>query len=146
MTNNIRLANLRTRLLAEQRASLMQAADAGVVPAAGALARIACAEGALAAVETMFDEQVAGSNQSVSTETPAPREGTTTNGTVKWFNVTKGFGFIEPDDGGPDAFVHISAVERAGMTTLQEGQKLSYEMVADKRSGKQAADRIKAVG
>ncbi|MGY3646437.1 cold shock CspA family protein [Bradyrhizobium sp. LM4.3] len=52
-------------------------------------------------------------------------------GTVKWFNATKGFGFIQPDDGGQDVFVHISAVERAGLGTLNEGQKISYEIVAD---------------
>lgn len=66
------------------------------------------------------------------------------NGTVKWFNATKGFGFIQPDDGGQDVFVHISAVERAGMSNLSEGQKLSYEMVADKRSGKMSADKLQA--
>ena len=66
-------------------------------------------------------------------------------GTVKWFNATKGFGFIQPDNGGPDAFVHISAVERAGMSDLKEGQKLSYEVVADKRSGKQSADQLTAL-
>lgn len=66
-------------------------------------------------------------------------------GTVKWFNPTKGFGFIQPDNGGPDAFVHISAVERAGWSTLNEGQKVSYELVADRRTGKQSADRLKAV-
>lgn len=65
------------------------------------------------------------------------------NGTVKWFNATKGFGFIQPDDGGTDAFVHISAVERAGLATLHEGQKLSYELVVDRRSGKQSADQLK---
>ena len=65
-------------------------------------------------------------------------------GTVKWFNATKGFGFIQPDDGGQDAFVHISAVERAGMSNLNEGQKLSYELVADKRSGKMSADKLQA--
>ncbi|RYC29219.1 cold-shock protein [Lichenibacterium minor] len=65
-------------------------------------------------------------------------------GTVKWFNATKGFGFIQPDDGGQDAFVHISAVERAGLRDLQEGQKLSYELVADKRSGKMSADKLQA--
>ena len=65
-------------------------------------------------------------------------------GTVKWFNATKGFGFIQPDNGGQDAFVHISAVERAGMSTLNEGQKLSYELVADKRSGKMSADKLQA--
>jgi len=65
-------------------------------------------------------------------------------GTVKWFNSTKGFGFIQPDDGGQDVFVHISAVERAGMRDLQEGQKISYEMVQDRRSGKMAADQLQA--
>jgi CspA family cold shock protein len=66
-------------------------------------------------------------------------------GTVKWFNGTKGFGFIQPDSGGTDVFVHISAVERAGMRDLNEGQKISYEIVADKRSGKSSADNLKAV-
>ena len=69
-----------------------------------------------------------------------------TTGTVKWFNATKGFGFIQPDTGGPDAFVHISAVERAGMSGLNEGQKVSYDLVADRRTGKQSADNLKAVG
>jgi cold shock protein len=65
-------------------------------------------------------------------------------GTVKWFNETKGYGFIQPDDGGKDVFVHISAVERAGLRNLVEGQKLSYEIVADKRSGKEAAGNLQA--
>ncbi|AOG07942.1 MAG: cold-shock protein [Bosea sp. (in: a-proteobacteria)] len=65
-------------------------------------------------------------------------------GTVKWFNSTKGFGFIQPDDGGQDVFVHISAVERAGMRDLQEGQKISYELTQDKRSGKMSADQLRA--
>ena len=65
-------------------------------------------------------------------------------GTVKWFNATKGFGFIQPDDGGADVFVHISAVERAGMRDIVEGQKLGYEMVRDKKSGKMSADQLKA--
>lgn len=65
-------------------------------------------------------------------------------GTVKWFNATKGFGFIQPDNGGTDVFVHISAVERAGMRDIVEGQKLSYEMVRDNKSGKMAADRLQA--
>jgi cold shock protein len=65
-------------------------------------------------------------------------------GTVKWFNEQKGFGFIQPDNGGQDAFVHISAVERAGMASLVEGQKISYEMETDKRSGKQAAGNLQA--
>jgi CspA family cold shock protein len=65
-------------------------------------------------------------------------------GTVKWFNSTKGFGFIQPDDGGQDVFVHISAVERAGMRDLADGQKISYEVVPDKRSGKSSAENLKA--
>jgi CspA family cold shock protein len=65
-------------------------------------------------------------------------------GTVKWFNATKGFGFIQPDDGSADVFVHISAVERAGMRDLAEGQKLGYEMVRDNKSGKMSADQLKA--
>ena len=66
-------------------------------------------------------------------------------GTVKWFNSQKGFGFIQPDDGGSDVFVHISAVERAGMYGLNEGQKISFEVVADRRTGKSAADKLAAV-
>ena len=66
-------------------------------------------------------------------------------GTVKWFNATKGFGFIQPAAGGPDVFVHISAVERAGIRDLNEGQKIAYEIVADKRTGKSSADNLKPV-
>jgi CspA family cold shock protein len=67
-----------------------------------------------------------------------------TQGTVKWFNGQKGFGFIQPDDGSKDVFVHISAVERAGMSGLNEGQKVSYDLVADRRTGKSSADNLKA--
>ena len=66
-------------------------------------------------------------------------------GTVKWFNAQKGYGFIQPDDGDKDVFVHISAVERAGMTNLREGQKLSYELTQDKRSGKTSADQLRNI-
>ena len=62
-------------------------------------------------------------------------------GTVKWFNPTKGFGFIEPEDGGQDAFVHISALEKAGLATLNEGQKVEYELT-EGRDGRPAADNI----
>ena len=65
-------------------------------------------------------------------------------GTVKFFNSTKGFGFIEQGGGKPDVFVHISAVERAGMSTLVEGQKLSFDIVQDKRSGKSSAENLQA--
>jgi cold shock protein len=66
-------------------------------------------------------------------------------GTVKWFNATKGFGLIEPEDGSTDVFVHISAVERSGMGGLNEGRKVSYEIVRDKKSGKNSADNLRAV-
>ena len=65
--------------------------------------------------------------------------------TVKWFNTQKGFGFIQPDNGGADIFVHISAVERAGMSNLRDGQKLSYEIVRDRRTGKSSADQLQAI-
>ncbi|AVO47105.1 cold-shock protein [Phreatobacter cathodiphilus] len=67
-----------------------------------------------------------------------------TTGTVKWFNATKGFGFIQPDDGGADVFVHISAVERAGMRDIVEGQKLGFEIMRDNKSGKMAAEQLQA--
>lgn len=67
-----------------------------------------------------------------------------TTGTVKFFNATKGFGFIQPDNGQPDVFVHISAVERAGMRSLNEGQKINFEVVTDRRSGKNAAENLQA--
>ena len=63
-------------------------------------------------------------------------------GTVKWFNAQKGYGFIQPDDGGKDVFVHISAVERAGLQSLREGQKISFELTQDRRTGKSSADRL----
>ncbi|OGA50601.1 MAG: cold-shock protein [Betaproteobacteria bacterium RIFCSPLOWO2_12_FULL_62_58] len=66
------------------------------------------------------------------------------NGTVKWFNKSKGFGFIQPDDGSKDVFVHISAVERAGLGTLADGQKVQYELVKGK-DGKTSADNLKSV-
>ena len=67
-------------------------------------------------------------------------------GTVKWFNAQKGFGFIQPDEGGADAFVHISAVERAGLNHLVEGQKIEFELVSDRRTGKLSADNLRTVG
>ncbi|MBK9082396.1 MAG: cold-shock protein [Rhizobiales bacterium] len=67
-----------------------------------------------------------------------------TTGTVKWFNSTKGYGFIQPDDGGKDVFVHVSAVERSGMRDLVEGQKVEFEVIADKRTGKSSAGNLRA--
>ena len=66
-------------------------------------------------------------------------------GTVKWFNAAKGYGFIQPDNGGPDAFVHISAVERAGLDELREGERVQYELVPG-NNGKSAADNLKRAG
>lgn len=65
-------------------------------------------------------------------------------GTVKWFNSAKGFGFIEPVDGGKDVFVHATAIERAGMSSLVEGQKINFEVVDDRRTGKSSADQLSA--
>ena len=66
-------------------------------------------------------------------------------GTVKWFNGQKGFGFIQPDDGSKDVFVHISAVERAGMHNLNEGQKITFDLVENRKTGKAAAENLQAV-
>ncbi len=68
-----------------------------------------------------------------------------TSGTVKWFDAEKGFGFIAQDDGGNDAFVHASALERAGIPSLQEGQKVGFELVLDCKSGKMSADQLRVL-
>jgi cold shock protein len=68
-----------------------------------------------------------------------------TQGTVKWFNSQKDYGFIQPDDGTQDVFVHISAVERAGMSSLNEGQKVSFDVVANRKTGKSSAENLRAV-
>ena len=75
----------------------------------------------------------------------AVKEQVMSTGTVKWFNGQKGFGFIQPDDGGTDVFVHISAVERAGLSGLGEGQKVSYEAKVDKMRGKTSAENLSVV-
>ncbi|MEI2302514.1 cold-shock protein [Ensifer sp. MJa1] len=66
------------------------------------------------------------------------------SGTVKWFNSTKGFGFLQPDDGSTDVFVHISALERAGLRSLADGQKVTFDIVSDRKSGKNSADNLRA--
>ena len=66
-------------------------------------------------------------------------------GTVKWFNAQKGYGFIQPDEGGKDVFVHISAVERAGMNGLHEGQRVSFDLITDRKNGKTSAGNLRTV-
>lgn len=68
------------------------------------------------------------------------------NGTVKWFNTQKGYGFVQPDAGGPDVFVHITAVQRAGLRELREGDKLTYELITDRRTGKTSAGNLQLAG
>jgi CspA family cold shock protein len=68
-----------------------------------------------------------------------------TKGKVKWFDAAKGYGFIQPDDGSKDVFVHISAVEHAGMAGLNEGQKIAFEVMPNPKTGKLSADRLQAV-
>ena len=104
-------------------------------PHCSALARgpVACYGHGAPPVETML----AGRYPAMEDDMPV--------GTVKWFNSTKGFGFIQPDNGGPDVFVHISAVERAGLRGLNEGQKISYEEQRDPKRGKTSAENLKAV-
>ena len=80
-----------------------------------------------------------------TTALPSQLERQMPNGTVKWFNPTKGFGFIQPDSGGADIFVHISAVERAGLSSLNEGQKVSFDEERDPKKGKTSAVNIKAL-
>ncbi|MDH7795328.1 cold shock CspA family protein [Beijerinckia sp. GAS462] len=105
------------------------------------------ASGALLSVPEKFD---ACCTREYSRATENTRLGATTEtykmatGTVKWFNDQKGYGFIAPDDGGKDVFVHVSAVEQAGMRGLNEGQKLNYEIVTDSRSGKASAGKLQA--
>lgn len=67
------------------------------------------------------------------------------SGTVKWFNATKGYGFIQPDDGSADVFVHISAVERSGISGLKDGQKITYELVSDRKTGKTSAADLRTI-
>jgi cold shock protein len=77
--------------------------------------------------------------------TRKPKEDSMTQGTVKWFNSQKGFGFIQPVDGSKDVFVHISAVERAGMNGLNEGQKVSFDLVTDRKTGKSSAANLQSL-
>ena len=107
---------------------------------------VLCAE-AISAVPSFYPEIANSTARSrVSTSLIYERTHDMTTGTVKWFNAQKGYGFIAPDNGGGDAFVHISAVERSGIRELREGQKVDYELVADRKSGKMSAENLKVQG
>jgi cold shock CspA family protein len=113
------------------------------------LGRIILASSDLIALADFLLPKIAGDIGSAST---APRHFSRFHeeiympiGTVKWYNAQKGFGFIQPDDGAKDAFVHVSAIERAGMHDLREGQKISFELIKDQRTGKVSADKLQAV-
>jgi CspA family cold shock protein len=111
---------------------------------------IACLTFVIARWQRALDELPSSKSRSSSVVLPHVRSSIAmkgfvmTTGTVKWFNSTKGFGFIQPDDGGADAFVHISAVERAGMREIVEGQKIGYELERDNKSGKMSACNLQA--
>jgi CspA family cold shock protein len=92
-----------------------------------------------------FSKNASGGGHSAARDAHTQKKVIMSTGTVKWFNPQKGFGFIQPDDGSKDVFVHISAVERSGLGDLREGQKIKFELTEDRRSGKMSADRLQAV-
>src|ERR1700719_2845291 len=98
---------------------------------------------ALTTLSKLEPEPAVATSATAHTHVLDEKKGYMTQGTVKWFNGQKGFGFIQPDDGGSDVFVHISAVERAGLGSLHEGQKLKFELERDQRSGKTSAGQLK---
>ncbi len=113
------------------------------LPSTAIIRRIAELENTIAAVMALIEELRPFSGAALMH--PAVKgHPTMATGTVKWFNEQKGYGFIQPDQGGKDVFVHISAVERSGMRGLTEGQKVSYEVEADRRTGKESAANLKS--
>ena len=154
MVDSNNLNTLYTRMSDLQRELILQAADLDMLPAFGSLSQIASLEGGLGAVDAMMDlEKPAPVQVQPREKAPvaaAPKQIVDVNpvsltGTVKWFNTAKGYGFITPDVPGPDAFVHISAVERAGMRELHEGQKIAYFLKADARTGKSSASDLMSI-
>src|SRR5918995_950245 len=130
------------RLKEAQHALIEDAARQPGLPSTAVIHRIADLENTIAAVLALIEELRPSSGAALM---PPPVKGhAMATGTVKWFNEQKGYGFIQPDQGGRDVFVHISAVERSGMRGLAEGQKVSYDVEADRRSGKESATNLRA--
>jgi len=94
--------------------------------------------------DNLFQKSIGTSARNPARGPNSLKDTTMLTGTVKWFNATKGYGFIQPDNGEKDVFVHISAVEQAGMSSLSDGQKLAFDMVRDQRSGKVSAGQLRA--
>ena len=135
------LPSLLDRLKQAQHALIEDAARQPGLPSTAIIRRIADFENTIAAVLALIEERE-GVGEALMH--PAVKGHPMATGTVKWFNEQKGYGFIQPDQGGKDVFVHISAVERSGMRGLAEGQKVSYEVEADRRSGKESATNLRA--
>ena len=136
---------LHARLAERQRSLILLAADTDLLPPANTLSQIASLEGALGAVDMLLDAAERGAASDGNprqVESDAAQEARF-EGTVKWFNAAKGYGFITPSGSGPDAFVHISAVEEAGLDFLREGQSVSYALRPDPRTGKDAASALR---
>jgi CspA family cold shock protein len=136
------LRSLLDRLKEAQHALIDEAARQPGLPSTAVIRRIAELENTIAAVLALIEELRPFSGAALMH--PAVKGHPMATGTVKWFNEQKGYGFIQPDQGGKDVFVHISAVERSGMRGLAEGQKVSYDVEADRRSGKESATNLRA--
>jgi len=137
------LQSLLDRLKGAQHALIEDAARQLGLPSTAIIRRIADLENTIAAVLALMEERE-GVGEALMHPAVKGHPTMATGTTVKWFNEQKGYGFIQPDQGGKDVFVHISAVERSGMRGLAEGQKVSYELEADRRSGKESATNLRA--
>ena len=136
------LLSLLARLKGAQHALIEDAARQPGLPSTAVIRRIAEFENTIAAVLALIEELHPFSGAALMH--PAVKGHAMPTGTVKWFNDQKGYGFIQPDQGGKDVFVHISAVERSGLRSLAEGQKVSYDVEADRRTGKESATNLKS--
>src|SRR3954454_8689319 len=135
------LPSLLDRLKQAQHALIEDAARQSGLPSTATIRRIAELENTIAAVLALMEDR---EGVGAALMHPAVKGHAMATGTVKWFNEQKGYGFIQPDQGGKDVFVHISAVERSGMRGLAEGQKVSYDVEADRRTGKESAANLRA--